>query len=243
MSCIGILGYGQVGQALETIYRESRYYDDIRIKDINSDSGLYGSDVLDICIPYTDSFNDTVCEVIKEYGPLLTIINSSVPPGTTKAIQDRSSGSYVVHSPVRGVHPVLADSLRTFIKYIGSDTDIGHELAEKHYNANNIRSERLSSSRATELAKLLCTTYYGMCIAWHEEMNKLCLEHGVEFDAISHWNSTYNDGYTKMDMYNVVRPILYPPKGKIGGHCVIPNAELLSEFTNSKVLDIILDLK
>ena len=45
-------------------------------------------------------------------------------------------------------------------------------------------------------------------------------------------------------MENVVRPVLYPPKdGKIGGHCVIPNAELCKKFFDSTVLDYILELK
>jgi hypothetical protein len=39
------------------------------------------------------------------------------------------------------------------------------------------------------------------------------------------FNKTYNAGYVLKP--NVIRPVLYAPSGKIGGHCVVPNAKIL----------------
>jgi len=50
------------------------------------------------------------------------------------------------------------------------------------------------------------------------------------------WNKQYNDGYTKLGKSNVVRPVLTPPSGKIGGHCVSQNFELLPEGKLKKVI-------
>ncbi|MFA5299151.1 MAG: hypothetical protein WC389_13165, partial [Lutibacter sp.] len=47
---IGILGNGQIGQAI------SKFYKNPLIKDINRDDGLIGVDVLHICIPYNENF-------------------------------------------------------------------------------------------------------------------------------------------------------------------------------------------
>lgn len=83
----------------------------------------------------------------------------------------------------------------------------------------------------SELAKLASTSYYGMCIAFHAEINSLCNEMGLSFEEVmTEWNKQYNDGYKKLDMNHVVRPVLTPPDGAIGGHCIIPNAKLLKDF-------------
>ena len=39
-------------------------------------------------------------------------------------------------------------------------------------------------------------------------------------------NETYNQGYKELGKENVIRPVLFPPKGEIGGHCVVPNFNL-----------------
>ena len=139
----------------------------------------------------------------------------------------------------------IAQSFLLGKKFIGSDNKGATILAKNHYDEIDLKYEIFESSKATELAKVLSTTYYGMCIAFHNDINNLCKEHNVKFDEVAtKWNKTYNEGYSKLGMSNVIRPVLYPPKdGKIGGHCVVPNAELCKQFFDSKVLDYILELK
>lgn len=248
MKRIGIIGYGEIGQSLEKLYLGRDF--DIQINDtgLEMDQIKPGVEVLNVAIPFTDQdkFIKIVTEYILDINPKLTIIHSTITPGTTLKVLEKLNNSHlVVHSPVRGVHPNLYEGLKTFTKFIGSDNKEATIATREHYNELEVKYEMFKGSKATELAKVLSTTYYGMCIAFHNDMNKLCKEHDVKYEEVAtKWNKTYNEGYSKLGMDNVVRPVLYPPKdGKIGGHCVVPNAELCKQFFNSKVLDYILELK
>jgi len=232
---VGILGYGEVGKAV------AKFYNDHKVKDLSRKDNFKGIDILNVCIPWSDKFSEIVEKEIKLSKPKLTIIHSTVEPGTTKQLSSKFKGM-VVHSPVRGVHPRLHEGIRTFVKYIGADNKKAAELAKKHLESLGMKTEVFDSSTATELGKLLDTTYYGLTIAWHGEMKKLCDKFGVNFDeTVTHFNNTYNEGYKELGKHNVVRPVLYPPEGPIGGHCVVFNAEILKKHLDSKGIDLILD--
>jgi UDP-N-acetyl-D-mannosaminuronate dehydrogenase len=238
MKTIGIIGYGEIGQALDDIYLANNYVP--LIKDLDRDDGLGGVGVLNICIPYTYDFVAQVSEYIDTLKPGLTIIHSTVPPGTTRLIGKNYPA--VCHSPVRGVHPNLAEGIQTFVKVFGGVCAVP---ASQHFiNDLGIECEVYESSVSTEVAKLLDTSYYGVCIAWHDYAQKLCDAQGVDFDeAQTHYNMTYNNGYKELGKRNVVRPTLAPPQGSIGGHCIVPNAELLRTELDSKLLEAVTDLK
>lgn len=228
---IGILGYGEVGKGIAC------FYPNPKIKDITRDDGLIGVDILHVCIPFSEKFIEIVKKEIGEINPKLTIIHSTVAPHTTKAI-----GGAVVHSPVRGVHPNLHEGIKTFVKYIGADNEDAGKLAKEHFEGLGIKTKAFENSLTTELGKLLDTTYYGVAIAWHGEMKKICEKEGVDFDkVVTDFNNTYNEGYTELGMSNVVRPVLYPPEGEIGGHCVVPNVEILKKYYKSLGFDLILE--
>jgi len=229
-SKIGILGYGEVGQAI------SRFYQNPKIKDLKRDDGLGGVEILHICLPWSDKFIGIVKKEIKKINPKLTIIHSTIAPGTVKKI-----GGMIVHSPVRGVHPKLFEGIKTFVKYIGADNKSAGEMARKHLKSLGIKAKVFMPSTTTEIGKILDTTYYGLVIAWHGEMKKICDKLGVDFDsAVTDFNKTYNEGYKKLGKANVMRPVLYPPTGKIGGHCVCENAEILKKYYNGEALKLIL---
>ena len=101
-------------------------------------------------------------------------------PGTTKVIS-KIIDLPIVHSPIRGKHPNLHPDIIKFVKYIGSDDDKSSELAKNHLESLGISVKVLSNSKTTELGKLLSTTYYGIVIAWHGEMKKLCDKLGIDF--------------------------------------------------------------
>ena len=248
MKKIGIIGYGEIGQSLEKLYLGKDF--EIQVNDTGLDLNQITSnvEVLNIAIPFTDQnkFIDIVSHYILDIEPKLTIIHSTITPGTTLKVFEKLGKCYkVVHSPVRGVHPNLYEGLKTFTKFIGSDDKDATLLTKEHFKELEINFEIFKDSKATELAKVLSTTYYGICIAFHNDMNKLCKEYGVKYEEVAtKWNKTYNEGYNKLGMENVIRPVLYPPKdGKIGGHCVVPNAELCKQFFDSLALDYIINLK
>ena len=238
LTTVGILGYGEIGRALDAIYIEEGFVPLVRDLDRNDELG--GVNVLNICIPWDDNFISATQEYLKEINPGLAIIHSTVPPGTTRELSKTFSN--IVHSPVRGVHPHLAQGIRTFVKAIGGQ---GWEDAKEHLEGLGIEVKVYESSITTEMAKLLDTSYYGVCIAWHDYAKKLCDVWDVNFDeAQTHYNSTYNEGYEDLGKDNVIRPTLVPPTNStIGGHCVVPNAAILRTVLDSKLLEAITDLK
>jgi len=248
---IGILGYGEVGRAIAKFYKSPRFRKrfggQAKIKDLNRDDGLEGVEILHICIPWNENFIKIVRKEIKEIKPRLTIIHSTVAPGTTKKLAlslPRRIGRMVVHSPIRGDHPHLYKGIKTFVKYIGVDNKKAGELAKKHLESLGIKTKVFYPSVTTEIGKLLDTSYYGLCIAWHGEMKKICDKYGIDFEkAVTNFNKTYNVTYPKLGKPNVVRPVLSPPERGIGGHCVCQNAEILEKYFKSQALDLILKYK
>jgi len=226
---VGILGYGEIGQAV------GKFYKNPLIKDLKRDDGLKGVDILHVCIPWSDNFVAIVKKQIADIQPKLTIIHSTVIPKTTQKI-----GGMVVHSPVRGVHPNLFKGIQTFVKYIGADNKKAAALAKRHFGKLKITTKIFYPSTTTEMGKLLDTTYYGVAIAWHKEMKKMCDYFGADFDqAVTQFNTTYNEGYKKLGKSNVVRPVLFVDKKPIGGHCVVPNARILRKYFKSEALEMI----
>jgi hypothetical protein len=132
-------------------------------------------------------------------------------------------------------------TIKTFLKYIGpEDIEVGEKYQE-HLNSMGIKTHICKDSKTTEYAKLLDTTYYGICIAFHADVARICENEQIDFDEVmTLFNQTYNQGYTELGKNNVVRPVLYQTK-KIGGHCVVPNAKILKDYMNTKTVQSILD--
>jgi UDP-N-acetyl-D-mannosaminuronate dehydrogenase len=249
---IGILGYGEVGQAIAKFYGSARASTElsrmsspqVKIKDLNRNDGLKGVDVLHVCLPWTDKFIEIVKKEIKEIKPKLTIIHSTVAPGTTLRLAQGKPKIMLVHSPIRGIHPHLYEGIKVFVKYIGADDKKAGEMAKKHLESIGIKTKVFYPSTTTEIGKLLDTTYYGLVIAWHGEMKKLCDKYKIDFnEAVTDFNQTYNQGYKKLGKLNVIRPVLYPPENGITGHCVLPNAEILKKHFKSQAIDLLLNYK
>ena len=235
---IGIVGYGQVGQAVAKLYSETDTtktwfsFDKIQIYDPYQGmlDDISDVDILNVCIPYTKDFVSIVKDLPTPNW--YTVIHSTVPVGTTEKF-----GYKFLHSPVRGVHPNLYEGLKTFVKFIGGDEQLA-EAYSGHLKTLGVETHICKDAKTTELSKLADTTYYGLCIAFTSDMKKLCVEYDLDFmEVMTKYNNTYNEGYKKLGKPNVVRPVLYPTD-KIGGHCVIPNAKLLPR---TKLIDGLLD--
>ena len=237
---IGILGFGEVGKSIEELYLTAPFAFDesVSVKDLDLyvDDGIKDCNYLHVCIPYSDDFVDQVCECIEKETPKNVIIHSTVQVGTTRKIVEQSGLINICHAPVRGVHPDLYEGLKTFPMYIGYDEtqhttkDFIGELLFL-LGSIGVKVKIVNKFETSELAKLASTSYYGMCIAFHAEINSLCGEMGLSFEEVmTEWNKDYNESYKKLDMDHVVRPVLTPPDGAIGGHCIIPNAKLLKDF-------------
>src|SRR3990167_4052246 len=144
LSNVGILGYGEVGQAI------AKFFAKPKVKDLKRKDDFTGIDVLHVCIPWSKSFVDIVKGEIRAYKPKLVIVHATVIPGTTKKI-----GKLAVHSPVRGTHPKLYRGVRTFVKYIGADDRKAGLLAQRHLESVGMKTKLVKKSATTELGKLL----------------------------------------------------------------------------------------
>lgn len=176
--------------------------------------------VIHICIPFSDSFLGTVADYQKEHGSpeCLTIIHSTVPLGTSGRLG-------AVHSPVRGVHPHLLEGLRTFVKYFGGPRA---EEAASIFAQCGLVCRPVKSARDTEAMKLWDTTQYGLNIVLEKAIHAYCQEHGLDFETVyTDANRTYNEGFKKLGMERFAKYNLEHVPGQIGGHCVLPNCELL----------------
>ncbi len=205
---IGIMGYGEVGKAIHSLYKEKPF--NVLISDLKTQKTFDSIvTILNVCIPYSKDFISDVSDAIVKYKPTLVIIHSTTLPGTTRQIQALHKYVYVVHSPIRGNHSHLNESLLNFIKYIGSDTYKGYKIANIHLQFLGLQTKKIKDSFSSELAKVLCTTYYGLCIAWHGLADNLCKMYDLDFqEVVTDWNITYNDGYQKMNTFQYTRPVL-----------------------------------
>ena len=224
-----VIGAGEIGTSLGNVLSETydvEWHDPQREKNA---TGTYKA--INITYPYSDKFIDITREYIARFRPELVIIHSTVAPGTTEKL-----GKGVVHSPVNGKHPNLATDIKTFTKFIGADNAYSGYKACLYLKKANIQTKLFSSSRATEVAKILCTTRYGMAILEMKETIKVCEEYKVPFHEVySAWNQAYNAGCIELGRPQFVRPVLDPMPGSIGGHCVINNTKLLKSFCTDLV--------
>ena len=86
-----------------------------------------------------------------------------------------------------------------------------------------IKTKKMSKPETLELAKIICdTSYLGWLINYAQLSNMIAIKHGVDYDEM--WS--FSDEIHKL-LGN--RPKMYP--GYIGGHCVIPNLNLINNET------------
>ena len=225
MGSILVVGLGEVGQPLLEVI--SQRYNVIGI-DINPVENKGECEIMHVCYPFNiaDFIGQTVAYIDK-YEPQLTVVNSTVAPGTTRAIYQKTEAP-IVHSPVRGKHFKMKQELLRYAKFVGGITDEASIKAAAHFQSVGMETKILSSPEATELAKLTETTYFGLIIAWAQEVERYCDQFSLNYNEIV---SFYKE-------INFFPPVKYFP-GVIGGHCVMPNIDILKKVFDSDILDAI----
>jgi UDP-N-acetyl-D-mannosaminuronate dehydrogenase len=222
-----IVGLGEVGKPLFEIIKTRH---EVFGVDIDLAAPLNRCDVMHICFPFRNqNFVGQVVEYIGRYQPGLTVINSTVAPGTTRRIAGES-GVAVVSSPVRGKHVRMREEMLHYTKFIGAlDPESGARTAQ-HFDSAGMKTKVLGSPEATEIAKLTETTYFGLMIAWAQEVERYCKELGADYDEVVSF-------YEEIKFFP---PVKYFP-GVIGGHCVMPNIEILLQKFPSGLLQAVVE--
>ena len=181
-------------------------------------------DVIHIAFGYSKDYEQAVKNYQKQYNPRLTILHSTVPVGTSRKLG-------AVHSPIHGVHHSaggLVDGIKTFVKYIGAVKREDAELVLRLFQEKGIKGYIVKNPETSELSKLGCTTRHGLMIMEQKLFKKRCDEVGADFqEAYTQWNGHYTEGYRVLGMPYVQRPILKDMPGPLGGHCIVPNLDLI----------------
>ena len=225
-----LIGQGQIGTAIKGAEEIAGNEVDVIERDYAPKIMKQEYPICHVCIPYSEDFENVIETYLNTYKPELTIIHSTVTPGTTENLILKTDMK-IVHSPVMGIHPNLLSGVLTFKKIIGSDDPEATELAAQHFKDLDIDTVIYDSATNSEMAKLLSTTYYGWNIVFMKSVHRLCEENNLNFDQVyTNTNQIYNDGYTKLDKKNVRRPVLDYMPGLIGGHCVRPNFDLVEPY-------------
>jgi UDP-N-acetyl-D-mannosaminuronate dehydrogenase len=240
-----IIGLGEIGHTLFALYSEAEekfivYGIDLDQKKMSQlgqskEKVPAKIDTLQVCLPCgtQEKFVEVIKGYVEQYKPKLTIINSTVPPGTTLKVAS-SCKCLVAHSPARGVH-ISAEhmvwEMKRWTKYVGGADAAASKAAKAHFEKMGLKVKALKSCRETELAKLFETTYRAWMIACFQEMHRISRAFDAEFDeAVDFLEDTHKERFD--------RPVMFP--GVIGGHCLIPNTELLLKSYDSEFLRLIL---
>ena len=182
---------------------------------------------LHITIPATDRFSNNVLKLYKKFQPECIVIHSTIRPGTTTELQAKLPIP-VIYSATRGVHKRMIYDLKRYTKFFAISKHAPRDkwassAYVKMMKRCGIKTKKMSTPETLELAKIICdTSYLGWLINYAQLSNMIAIKHGVDYDEM--WS--FSDEIHKL-LGN--RPKMYP--GYIGGHCVIPNLNLINNET------------
>ena len=229
-----ILGMGEVGQTLFDLLVDRKFdcvgidLDNSKCKKYSENEVIKNPEYLHICLPgELTGFTDIVLNWINKIKNIqVVIIHSTVKPGTTKIIQEKLSIP-ILFSPVRGVHKRFLNDIKKYTKFISFD---GAEIDSKIKRDLENRFEKIdwmSTTKTAELAKILVdTTYYGWLINYAQVTKMICEKENIDFDEMWKFADEIHENLGN-------RPKMFP--GIIGGHCVIPNLDLV-EYENLEII-------
>jgi UDP-N-acetyl-D-mannosaminuronate dehydrogenase len=240
-----VVGLGEIGRTLFELLKGTNHFtvygldiDEAKMRATHQEQSKLPQKIetIHVCLPCKnqDRFVATVASYAKQFKPDLLIVNSTVPPGTTKKVQ-QGCNCLVAHSPARGVHKSpehMIWEMKRWTKYVGGADAKAAEAARKHFEKMGLKVKVLKSCAETELAKLFETTYRAWMIACFQEMHRIAQAFEADFDEVV-------DFLEDTHRVRLDRPIMFP--GFIGGHCLIPNTELLLKSYDSEFLRLILE--
>jgi len=178
---------------------------------------------LHIAIPTTGKFLNNVLKLCKKFQPECIVIHSTIKPGTTEELQGKLTIP-VIYSATRGVHKRMIYDLKRYTKFfvISASAPRGKWASTtyvKMMKQCGIKTKKMSKPETLELAKIICdTSYLGWLVNYAQLSNMIAIQHGVDYDEM--WS--FSD---EIQEFLGNRPKMFP--GIIGGHCVIPNIDLI----------------
>lgn len=222
-----VVGMGQIGRPLLRILEGAYPCVGVDLEPVEVDNSC---SVLHVCYPFqVPDFIGTTARYIEKYRPSLTIINSTVAPGTTRKIQDLAGDHLVAFSPVRGKHVRMEADMLRYKKFVGAPRPEAVPRAIDHFRRAGFRTDVFRTAELAELGKLLETTYLGILVGWAQEVERFSNRYGGSFEDVNSF----------IEEISFLPGHIFP--GHIGGHCVMPNIAILRSQLESTFLDAVVE--
>ena len=192
---------------------------------------------LHICIPYNDKFIKNVISLNNRFSPKGIVIHSTIAPYTTHKLQKQISIP-IIYSATRGIHKRMISDLKRYTKFYSIEENAPNRkwassLFSKLMKKCHVKTKKMSKPITLELAKIIVdTSYYGWLINYAQLSNMIAIKNKVNYDEM--WSFA-----DEIHKFLGNRPKMFP--GFIGGRCVIPNLDLISDKTLNLIKEINLD--
>lgn len=167
-------------------------------------------------------FHGAVVSYAGKYDPDVVLVHSTTHPGTTDRLVEALGADRVVHAQVHGKHAGgrMRRDMLFHPKFVATSSDAAFEkaravLAHMGHPPDEVR--RLTKPLAGEISKLLATSCFGYLVAWAQEVERLADRAGVDYDELM--------SFAVLDTQDFQVRGKFP--GVLGGHCVMPNIEIL----------------
>jgi UDP-N-acetyl-D-mannosaminuronate dehydrogenase len=189
---------------------------------------------LHICIPFTTKFISNVASLFNQFKPKCIVIHSTISPGTTRKLQDLLPIP-IIYSATRGIHKRMIYDMKRYTKFYAIESDAPNaSWASSTYSRIlkkcGVKTKKMSNAITLELAKIVCdTSYYGWLITYAQLSNMIAIKNKVDYDEM--WSFA-----DEIHKFLGNRPKMFP--GFIGGHCVIPNLDLIKDGTLNLIKEI-----
>ena len=228
-----VAGMGEIGRPIQKLFSKGEFTVGFDINKALMDIDKFKKNIdvptktLHICIPFTNNFHQNVFALCDKFSPKCLVIHSTLPPYTTKKLQSKLTIP-VIFSPTRGVHKRMLYDLKRYTKFFAIEPNAPKKawastMYRKLMKKCDVKAKKMSDPITLELAKIICdTSYYGWLINYAQISKIITEKENVDYDEM--W--TFSDEIHKF-LGN--RPKLFP--GFIGGHCVIPNLDLIQNKT------------
>ena len=229
-----VVGCGEVGHPIWQLCRggfEQVIAEDPRCG--KAEKAKYPVAAMHIVIPGSlPGFVEIVESYINKYDPEIVLIHSTTVPGVTDKLVDRFGADRIVHAQVHGKHQGarMRHDLLRYPKFVATRSDRAFEKAKEILVAMGHPPEnivRLSSPIAGEIVKLLATTFFAYLIVWAHEVERLSKKCGVGYDELMSFTKLQTEDYSIANKF----------PGEIGGHCLMPNIEILRKAFPSPLWD------
>jgi len=227
-----VVGLGEIGRPILNLLSEKVTVVGFDVNPNLMDNKFYRYEKLPtsfvhICIPFGKNFISNIKQIYKKFKPEIIVIHSTISPYTTKKVQEQIPIP-LIYSATRGIHKRMLSDLKKYTKFYAIEPKAPRKKWASLAYSNlmrqlGIKTNKISKPVTLELAKIVVdTSYYGWLINYAQLSNMIAKKHNVDYDEM--WSFA-----DEIHKFLGNRPKMYP--GYIGGHCVIPNLDLMHNQT------------